>query len=153
MRVFDQIDVTAIAPKVSCPTLVLHPDRDGRVPFDEGRLIAGLIPEARFVPLDSRNHLLLEHEPAWARWLEEVRAFLPAAPAAGGPFGSLTAREAELVELIAQGLDNAQVAARLGLSEKTVRNHITRIFDKLGVENRSQAIVRARDAGFGKKTL
>ena len=154
MRVFDQIDVTAIAPKVSCPTLVLHSDRDERVPFEEGRLIAGLIPEARFVPLDSRNHLLLEHEPAWTRWLEEVRAFLPAAPAAaGGPFGSLTAREAELVELIAQGLDNAQVAARLGLSEKTVRNHITRIFDKLGVENRSQAIVRARDAGFGKKTL
>ena len=105
-------------------------------------------------PLDSRNHLLLEHEPAWARWLEEVRAFLPPTPAApGGPFGSLTAREAELVELIAQGLDNAQAAARLGLSEKTVRNHITRIFDKLGVENRSQMIVRARDAGFGKKTL
>ena len=154
MRIFDDIDVTALAPRVSCPTLVLHPDGDARVPFEEGRLIASLIPEARFVPLDSRNHILLEHEPAWKRWLEEVRAFLPAAAgAAAGPFGSLTAREGDLVELIAHGLDNAQIAARLTLSEKTVRNHITRIFDKLGVENRSQVIVRARDAGFGKQPL
>jgi hypothetical protein len=53
-------------------------------------------------------------------------------------------RQLELLELIAQGSDNAQIAATLGLSEKTVRNHITGIFAKLEVENRSQAIVRAR---------
>jgi DNA-binding NarL/FixJ family response regulator len=53
--------------------------------------------------------------------------------------------------LIAQGLDNAQIAARLDLSEKTVRNNITHIFDKIQVENRSQAIVRAREAGLGAK--
>jgi DNA-binding NarL/FixJ family response regulator len=72
------------------------------------------------------------------------------ASARAAPFPSLTPRETELVELIAQGLDNAQIAARLALSEKTVRNHITSVFAKLEVENRSQAIVRARDAGFGK---
>jgi DNA-binding CsgD family transcriptional regulator len=142
----------ALAPRVSCPTLVLHSTRDARVPFDEGRLIASLIPGAHFVPLESRNHILLEQEPAWQRWLEEVRAFLPAAPAGGAVFIELTPRERELVELIAQGLDNAQIAARLALSEKTVRNHITSIFAKLQVENRSQAIVLARNAGFGKKT-
>ena len=152
MRLFNEIDVTAVAPQVSCPTLVLHATRDARVPFDEGRLIASLIPGARFVPLESRNHILLEHEPAWRRWLEEVRGFLPAASAGGALFSVLTARERELVELIAQGLDNAQIAARLALSEKTVRNHITSIFAKLDVENRSQTIVLARDAGFGKKT-
>ena len=152
MRVFNEIDVTAVAPRVTCPTLVLHATRDARVPFDEGRLIASLIPGAHFVPLESRNHILLEHEPAWRRWLEEVRGFLPAAPAGGALFSALTARERELVELIAQGLDNAQIAARLALSEKTVRNHITSIFAKLEVENRSQTIVLARDAGFGKKT-
>jgi DNA-binding CsgD family transcriptional regulator len=151
MRVFNDIDVTALAPRVSCPTLVLHPTRDTRVPFDEGRLIAGLIPGARFVPIESRNHILLENEPAWPRWLEEVRAFLPAGHAGVAAFAALTPRELELVELIAQGLDNAQVAARLSLSEKTVRNHITSIFAKLGVENRSQTIVLARNAGFGKK--
>ncbi len=68
------------------------------------------------------------------------------------PVGLLTPRERDLVELIAQGRDNAQIAARLSLSEKTVRNHITRIFAKLEVENRSQAIVRAREAGFGDRT-
>ena len=55
-----------------------------------------------------------------------------------------------MLERIAQGLDNAQIAAHLGISEKTVRNNITRIFDKLAVENRSQAIVLARNNGFGK---
>jgi pimeloyl-ACP methyl ester carboxylesterase/DNA-binding CsgD family transcriptional regulator len=151
MRVFNKIDVTALAPQVRCPTLVLHSTRDARVPFDEGRLIASLIPGAGFVPLESRNHILLENEPAWRLWLEEVRAFLPAASEEGAVFTGLTRRERELVELIAQGLDNTQIAARLALSEKTVRNHITRIFDKLEVENRSQAIVLAREAGFGKK--
>lgn len=61
----------------------------------------------------------------------------------------LTLRVVEVLEHIAQGLDNAQIAAHLELAEKTVRNHITRIFDKLGVENRGQAIVRAREAGLG----
>ncbi len=153
MRLFNEIDVTALAPQVSCPTLVLHSTRDARVPFDEGRLIASLIPGARFVPLESRNHILLEHEPAWRRWLEEMRAFLPAVPAEGAAFTGLTPRERELVELIAQGLNNAQIATRLALSEKTVRNHITSIFSKLQAENRSRAIVLARNAGFGNKTL
>jgi pimeloyl-ACP methyl ester carboxylesterase/DNA-binding CsgD family transcriptional regulator len=144
-------DVTDLAPRVSCPTLVTHSKSDMRVPLEEGRLIAGLIPGARFVPLESRNHVLLEHEPAWQRWLEEVRAFLPAVTRGGALFSGLTPREAELVELIAQGLDNTQIAARLELSDKTVRNHITSIFAKLGVENRSRAIVLAREAGFGQK--
>ena len=145
------MDVTAFAPKISCPTLVLHANGDARVPFDEGRLIASLIPGARFVPLESHNHVLLESEPAWRVWLDDVRAFLSAGTASAAAFPALTPRERDLVELIAQGRDNAQIAARLTLSEKTVKNHITSIFAKLGVENRSQAIVMCRDAGFGKK--
>jgi len=150
MREFDQIDVSALAPEISCPTLVLHAAQEARVPFDEGRLLASLIPGARFVPLESRNHLLLEDEPAWRYWLEEVRAFLPAGSAGGSVFAALTARERELVELIAQGRDNAQIAARLALSDKTVRNHITSIFSKLRVPKRSQAIVLAREMGCGR---
>jgi pimeloyl-ACP methyl ester carboxylesterase/DNA-binding CsgD family transcriptional regulator len=151
MRAFNDIDVTELARRVACPALVTHSKSDARIPFDEGRMVAGLIPGARFVPLESRNHVLLEHEPAWRRWLEEVRAFLPAAARSGALFAELTPREAELVELIAQGLDNTQIAARLGLSDKTVRNHITSIFAKLGVESRGRAIVLAREAGFGQK--
>lgn len=151
MRIFNEIDVVELLPKVDCPTLVLHAVRDARVPFDEGRLIASMIPNARFVPLESGNHLLLEAEPAWDRWLEEVRAFLPAPVPCDDPaFHTLTRRERDIVVLIAQGRDNAQIAAYLGLSEKTVRNHITSIFSKLEVENRSQAIVLAREAGVDR---
>jgi DNA-binding NarL/FixJ family response regulator len=52
---------------------------------------------------------------------------------------------------VAQGRDNAQIAAQMQLSDKTVRNHITSVFAKLEVENRAQAIVQARDAGFGRR--
>ncbi len=153
MRVFADIDVTALLPQVSCPTLVLHSKRDVRVPFDEGWLLATAIPGAQFVPIDSGNHLLLESEPGWQRWIDEVRAFLPnASPHSADPlFAALTTRQRELLELIAQGRDNAQIAATLGLSEKTVRNHITGIFSRLEVETRSQAIVLARESGFGRK--
>jgi pimeloyl-ACP methyl ester carboxylesterase/DNA-binding CsgD family transcriptional regulator len=156
MREFARIDVQSMLPRVACPTLVLHSRHDVRQPLEEGRLLATGIPGARFVPIDSGNHLLLGDEPGWTRWIEEVRAFSRAVTAIGQDtatltaFDSLTARQRELLELIAQGRDNAQIAATLGLSEKTVRNHITSIFAKLEVENRAQAIVRARDSGWGK---
>ena len=144
-----QLDVTAIAGRVTCPTLVLHGRDDARVPFEEGRLFASLIPGARFVSLASCNHILLEHEPAWRHFLEEVEAFLPGAGPVASAFGELTARERELLELLARGLDNHQIAAHLSLSEKTVRNMVSCVLDKLEVENRAQAIVKAREAGYG----
>jgi DNA-binding CsgD family transcriptional regulator len=148
MRCFDQIDVSPLLPKVGCPALVLHAAGDLRVPFSEGRFIAGQIPSAHFVPLESVHHLMLEQDAVWPIWLDEVRDFLGDA-SGEGPWAALTPRERELLELIAQGRDNAQIAAVLQLREKTVRNHITSIFAKLDVENRPQAIVLARQAGFG----
>jgi pimeloyl-ACP methyl ester carboxylesterase/DNA-binding CsgD family transcriptional regulator len=147
------VDAREYAAQVKCPTLVLHAHGDMSIPFEEGRLIAGLIPGARFVSLETRNHLMTESDPAWRAFLAAMAEFYPpagAAPSPGG-FPGLTPRETEVLELIAQGLDNAQIAARLDLSEKTVRNNITHIFDKIQVENRSQAIVRAREAGLGAK--
>ena len=64
-------------------------------------------------------------------------------------FPELTARERELLELLAQGHSNMVIAERLGLRHKTVRNHISNIFSKLQVADRAQAIVRARQAGLG----
>jgi DNA-binding NarL/FixJ family response regulator len=64
-------------------------------------------------------------------------------------FPELTAREREILEFIARGLTNATIADRLVLSPKTVRNHVSAIFSKLQVSGRSEAIVRAREAGFG----
>lgn len=77
-----EIDVTALAPLVRAPTLVIHATGDAVVPFDQGRTIAALVPGARFVSLDSRNHVLLESEPAWSRFTEEVDRFLVAEAAA-----------------------------------------------------------------------
>ena len=150
IRSFFAIDVTESAQRVRCPTLVFHARDDRRIPFDSGRQLASLIPGARFVPLDSSNHILPAHDPAFHRFFEELRAFLPGQVPAS--LAGLTAREGEIVERIARGLDNAQIAAQLNLSEKTVRNHITRIFDKLGVQTRAQAIVRAREAGLGRES-
>jgi len=149
------IDVRESAARVGCPTLVLHARRDRRVPFEEGVQLASLIAGARLVPLETDNHVLLAQEPAFRQFFEELEAFVPCRPGGGQGtgFAQLTPREGEVLERIAQGLDNAQIAAHLGLSEKTVRNNITRIFDKLGVENRPQAIVLARDSGWGRLGL
>jgi pimeloyl-ACP methyl ester carboxylesterase/DNA-binding winged helix-turn-helix (wHTH) protein len=70
------IDVTMLAPQVRAPTLVLHATGDAVAPFSQGRKLASLIPGARFVPLESKNHILLETEPAWTRFTEELRHFL-----------------------------------------------------------------------------
>jgi pimeloyl-ACP methyl ester carboxylesterase/DNA-binding CsgD family transcriptional regulator len=149
------IDVQDAARSIQCPTLVINPERDALVPLAEGRRLAGLIPDARFVTLDTNNHMLLPEEPAWQRLVSEVEAFLhepapkPKSRAPHERFAELSVREREVLECIARGLDNAEIAASLRLSEKTVRNHITRVLDKIGVQHRYQAIVLARDAGLG----
>jgi pimeloyl-ACP methyl ester carboxylesterase/DNA-binding CsgD family transcriptional regulator len=152
MRSLDNIDLSGLLPGIRSPTLVLHARHDRRIPFGEGHLIANSIPNAEFVPLESRNHLLLEHQPAWRQFLDEIARFIRGnrtPDVRDAEFLELTAREREVLELIARGLDNAQIAESLSLTEKTVRNHINSIFGKLGTPNRAQAIVRAREAGLG----
>jgi DNA-binding winged helix-turn-helix (wHTH) protein/pimeloyl-ACP methyl ester carboxylesterase len=73
---FDEIDVIALLPEVSVPTLVMHCRHDNLVPFEEGRRIATLIPNAKFVSLDSENHVPLPGEPAWQKFIAEIEAFL-----------------------------------------------------------------------------
>jgi pimeloyl-ACP methyl ester carboxylesterase/DNA-binding CsgD family transcriptional regulator len=146
-----QIDIpVSLLGAVRAPTLVLHARGDEVVPIDEGRLLATGIPGAEFVELDSRNHVLLEHDPAWERFKEAVLSFLkqPAMPAADPAFAALSSRERQVLKLMADGLANADIAAHLQISEKTVRNHASNVFDKLGVWSRAQAIVFARDHGF-----
>lgn len=155
-RIFSSVgklDVTDLASRVACPTLVFHARGDASVPMEEGRLIAGSIPNSRFVVLDGRNHILLPHEPAWRQFFDELGPFLSGGEHAGAraAFPALSRREIEVLDLIARGLDNAKIASQLSLSQKTVRNHITHIFEKMQVETRAQVIVRARDAGFGER--
>lgn len=72
----DGMNVVDLLPKVACPTLVLHCRDDAVQPFEEGRRIAAGIPGARFVALDGRNHLILESDPGWPRFQQEVSSFL-----------------------------------------------------------------------------
>jgi DNA-binding NarL/FixJ family response regulator len=76
--------------------------------------------------------------------------FAPSRGRATDPFPELTEREDEVLELIAQGRSNHEIAARLQISDKTVRNHVANVFNKLRVADRAGAIVRAREAGLGR---
>lgn len=148
-----ETDASAALGEVRVPTLVMHSRGDLRVPVEEARLIAASIPGARFVLVDSSNHLPLHGEPAFEEMFRELDAFLPGAQGAAhaeAAFAALTPREREILELIARGMDNSQIATWYQLSEKTVRNNVSRIFDKLGVAHRGQAIVLARQAGLGQ---
>lgn len=151
LRTRSQIDVVELLDQVHAPTLILHANKDEVVPIAQGRLLASRIPRAQFVELDSRNHILLEAEPAWNHFRDAVIDFMNlAGPRAGqdDAFNTLSSREREILALITQGLSNAEIAERLSISDKTVRNHVSNIFDKIGVWTRAQAIVFARDRGF-----
>lgn len=145
-----KVDIRDTLAAVTTPTLVLHARGDEVQPIEEGRLLAAGIRGAEFVELDSRNHILLEHEPAWRRFCDAVLEFTQVKRAAGEDpaFAGLSTRERQILALIADGLSNAEIAERLTISEKTVRNHASNVFDKLGVWSRAQAIVFARERRF-----
>jgi pimeloyl-ACP methyl ester carboxylesterase/DNA-binding CsgD family transcriptional regulator len=150
-----RMEVTELLGQVRTPTLVLHARDDGVVPIGEGRLIASEIPDAEFVELESKNHVLLQDEPAWARLCEAVLDFVGLDGIDGrerAAFSSLTRRERAILALMTEGLGNAEIAARLFLSEKTVRNYVSNLFGKLGVRTRAQAIVLAHDRHFSGST-
>ncbi len=148
MRLFDRLDVSDLAPRVRCPTLVMHARDDARIPFEEGRRVAGLIPDARLIPLESRNHLLTNGDPALAQFLDETARFVregDTAPTTPLPdLATLTPRERDVLEHLARGLTNGEIALALGVTEKTVRNHVSRLYDKLGVRTRMAAALALR---------
>jgi pimeloyl-ACP methyl ester carboxylesterase/DNA-binding CsgD family transcriptional regulator len=145
-----RVDVTALAETIRVPTMVFHARHDARIPFEEGRKLAALIPGARFVPLESHNHVLLETESAWPAFLAAFREFLGgtagAAEAGALAAAGLTPSERQVLILIARGLDNQAIGKALDKAEKTVRNQVSSIFSKLGVRTRAEAIVRARES-------
>lgn len=145
-----KVDVTDLLENVRVPTLVIHANDDQIIPLAEGRRLAAGIADAQFVEVESRNHVLLEHEPAWQRFQQTVLEFMDvgAVRSEDDPFATLSPREREILVLVTEGLANPQIGERLAISEKTVRNHISKIYDKLGVWTRAQAMVFARDRGF-----
>ena len=87
-KVLSQLDVRHLLKDLTGPTLILHAREDAIIKFAEGQELAANIPGARFVPLESQNHLLLQSEPAWEVFISEVRAFLGSGPVVTGLRGT-----------------------------------------------------------------
>ena len=141
--------------QVSVPTLVIQIARDQVVDPRSAPGIASEIPGSEFVSIDSGNHILLEDEPGWQEFKSIFSRHVPGATAparrdaaARERIEQLSKREQKILGEIAKGLNNREIASGLFISEKTVRNHITSIFDKLGVSSRAQAIVMAKESGL-----
>ncbi|HRW18939.1 MAG TPA: alpha/beta fold hydrolase [Dermatophilaceae bacterium] len=134
-------DATGVLAHLTVPTLVIHSRHERMNDFEHGRALAAAIKDSRLVPLDSRNHILLESEPAWPVFVREVAAFLAEDAAGSGGLARavtpLTSRELDVLRLVAQGRDNAAVAADLFLSVRTVERHLQRIYAKLGLSGPS----------------
>ena len=136
-----EMDVSGWLDRVQCPTLILHAREDGVSPLSEGRYLAQHIPNAELRVLDSSNHILQAGEPAWDEARAAMLGFLGAE--AADDFG-LTPREQAILDEICAAKSNKEIARILDMSEKTVRNHATRIFAKLGVATRQEAILKVR---------
>ena len=140
------------------PTLVLHSVDDRMNTFAYGRHLASSIANARLVPLESNNHILLENEPAWPVFLDEVRRFIEPDRVDASLLSSpesraedttaiaelLTARELEVLRLAADGLDNEAIGAQLQLSTRTIERHLQNTYAKLGLNGRSARIAATR---------
>jgi len=136
LRLCYRIDVTASLGRVRAPTLVVHRDEDRAAPLSQARLIADGIPGARLEVLPGRSHLPYAGDAP--RLVGTLRAFLglPAAPPAPGP--TLTRRQQEVAALVAEGLTNREIGARLGIEERSAEGHLERIRLRLGVRSRAQ---------------
>jgi DNA-binding NarL/FixJ family response regulator len=148
-----EVDVRDVLARIRVPTLVLHARDDAAIPFEWGRELASGIRGARFVPLDSANHILLADEPAWREVVLEIREFLAtdtgaAEPPSPEPRDVLSRRELDVLRLAAEGRTNAEIGDALTLSIRTIERHLSNAYDKLGVSGRAaRAAAVARVVG------
>lgn len=163
-EIYEQVNVKELALTVRTPTLVLHAKHDVAVPFAEGRLFATHLSNSRLVPLDSKNHILLPSERAWKQFWHEYYTFLGIKERinettaehhtltdAMAYIALLTHREREILQLIVQGYRNEEIAEKLVLAPKTIRNYVSHIYEKLQVSSRGEVIALAHQAGLGNR--
>ena len=147
VRCFATSSVAGLLPRLTLPTLVVHAKGQHWLSPQEGASLASKIPGARIVFLDG------EIEPNDVEGVREILGFLKGlpAPAAGGAGGqetaysarALSARQDQVLQLVAQGRTTCEIAEALVISERTVQRHIADIYDRIGVRNRSEATAYA----------
>ncbi|HYM35490.1 MAG TPA: alpha/beta fold hydrolase [Steroidobacteraceae bacterium] len=155
MSVLSGLNMFPHLKRITVPTLVVQIAHDQVVDPRSVIGIAGEIPGSEFVSVESRNHILLANEPGWEEFKKIFRSHVPGGASQSetgtsnaASFKELSKRELEILRQIAKGWSNQRIADQLSISEKTVRNHVTNIFDKLGVSTRAEAIVLAKESGF-----
>jgi pimeloyl-ACP methyl ester carboxylesterase/DNA-binding CsgD family transcriptional regulator len=155
MHLLGSLSMFSRLKEIRAPTLVIQIAREQVIDPRTVTGIAGEIPGSQFVSIDSSNHILLEDEPGWLEFKKVFAHHVPGATAAPRRstdarerIAQLSNREQKILGEIAKGLSNREIAEGLFISEKTVRNHITGVFDKLSVSSRAQAIVLAKEAGL-----
>ncbi len=140
-------DVDALLADLDLPTLILHSVGDRMNSFDHGVHLAAAIANARLVALDSQNHIVLQDEPAWPVFVDEVRRFVEPdgrpGPSVQQIEDLLSARELEVLQLAAAGRDNEAIAQGLHVSVRTVERHLQNVYGKLGLRGRSARIAAA----------
>jgi pimeloyl-ACP methyl ester carboxylesterase/DNA-binding CsgD family transcriptional regulator len=134
-----EVDVRTVLAQVRAPTLVVHRDGDRAAPLRQGQILAAAIPGARLAELPGRSHLpFIGDADSLSR---TIRAFLGLRPSRRPAGPSLTPRQREVAALVAEGLTNRQIAARLVITERSVESHVDRIRLRLGVRSRAQVAV------------
>jgi pimeloyl-ACP methyl ester carboxylesterase/DNA-binding CsgD family transcriptional regulator len=136
------VDIVDEIPQISAPTLILQAIGDKSTTFENAVEVAGLVPGARLVELESENHILLADEPAWATAVSEMRTFLEPdrrLDDARRPMlvERLSRRELDVLRIAADGRANDEIAADLGLSPRTVERHLSNAYAKLGVSGKA----------------
>lgn len=144
-----QVDIADQLSRIVAPTLILQALGDRAHDFSNAVEVSSRIPNARLVPLASKNHILLAGEPAWATFIGEVSAFLAedrsGSVRTGSSLTSLSPREREVLALCADGRTNDEIAAALTLSPRTIERHLSNLYGKLGVSGSA-----ARAAAVGR---
>ena len=131
-----RVDISDRLRRISSPALVLHRDRDRAAPLAQGELLARSIRGARFQLLKGRTHIPFLGDVG--ALLRDVRTFLGLPAAAGVRMPALTGRQREVASLVAAGLTNREIAARLSIDERSAEGHVERIRNRLGFRSRSQ---------------
>jgi len=146
MSAATHFDVSDYLDQVRASVLVMQSTQGEINPAERNRVLATLLPNAISVDIDSKNNVLRPDEPGWEAFVSEFRAFCTApdsdiqARTAAHAEHTLSGREVQVLRLIADGKTDKAIGVALGISVRTVSNHVKRILQKTGTENRAHAV-------------